>query len=176
MKLRNLLVPVTDNAECERALDVACKLADDHGATVTILHVIEIPPLLPLGAHMADEEDAAHRLLERVSAIADGYGVDLARRTLYDRDASEAIVGFAARRDADLIVLGAPRKRGKPFGSTVEHVLRKADCRVLVIGAAAPAESPTPPRSQPRSSRVAGGSATTTVRRRSPSATARGST
>jgi nucleotide-binding universal stress UspA family protein len=33
-------------------------------------------------------------------------------------------------------VIGAPRKRNKPFGSTVEHVLRKADCRVMMIGAA----------------------------------------
>ena len=141
MKLRNLLVPVTSTSESERAIDVACKLADDHGATVTLLHVIEIPPLLPLGAHMLDEEQTAHRLLERVTAVADGYGVDVARRTLYDRDAGEAIVGFAARAGCDLIVLGAPRKRRRPFGSTVEHVLRKAECRVLVIGAA-PTQEP----------------------------------
>ena len=40
------------------------------------------------------------------------------------------------RQEIELIVLGAPRKRHEPFGSTVEHVLRKADCRVLMIGAA----------------------------------------
>ena len=136
MELRNLLVPVADNPESERAMDVACRLADEHGATIAVLHVVEIPPVLPLGAHMTEEHQAAHLLLERTAAIADTYGVNVAPRILHDRVAGEAIVGFAARRGVELIVIGAPRKRQKPFGSTVEHVLRKADCRVLMIGAA----------------------------------------
>lgn len=143
MELRNLLVPVADNAESERAMDVACRLADDHGATIAVLHVIEIPALLPLGAHMTAEENASHRLLERMTSVADRYGVRVTARTLYDRSAGEAIVGFAARRDVDLIAIGARRKRGKPFGSTVEHVLRKADCRVLMLGAAPAQEAVT---------------------------------
>jgi nucleotide-binding universal stress UspA family protein len=60
---------------------------------------------------------------------------------LQDRDAGEAIVGFAARRGVDLIVIGAPRKPHKVFGSTVEHVLHKADARVMLIGAA-PVQEP----------------------------------
>jgi nucleotide-binding universal stress UspA family protein len=136
VELRNLLVPVAANPESERAMDVACRLADEHGATIAVLHVVEIPPVLPLGAHMTEEHQAAHRLLERTAAIADRYGVNVAPRLLQDRVAGEAIVGFAARRAVELIVIGAPRKRQKPFGSTVEHVLRKADCRVLMIGAA----------------------------------------
>lgn len=131
-----MLVPVADNAESERAMDVACRLAADHGATIAVLHVVEIPPVLPLGAHMRAEQEAAHRLLERTAAIADTYGVNVVPRILQDRNAGEAIVGFAARREVELIVLGAPRKRNRPFGSTVEHVLRKAACRVMMIGAA----------------------------------------
>jgi nucleotide-binding universal stress UspA family protein len=136
VELRNLLVPVVDNAESERAMDVACRLADDHGATIAVLHVVEIPPVLPLGAHMTVEVGAAHRLLERTAAIADMYGVNVVPRILQDRDAAEVIVGFAARREVELIAIGAPRKRNRPFGSTVEHVLRKAHCRVLMISAA----------------------------------------
>ena len=140
MELRKLLVPVADNPESERAMDVACRLADGRRATIAVLHVIEIPPVLPLGAHMFAEQQAAHRLLERMAAVADTYGVDVTPRILQDRVAGEAIVGFAARREVELIVIGAPRKRNKPFGSTVEQVLRKADCRVLMIGAAPVAE------------------------------------
>jgi nucleotide-binding universal stress UspA family protein len=135
MELHKLLVPVADNPESERAMDVACRLADGRRASIAVLHVIEIPPVLPLGAHMTAEQQAAHRLLERMAAVADTYGVNVAPRILQDRVAGEAIVGFAARRDVELIVIGAPRKRSKPFGSTVEQVLRKADCRVLMIGA-----------------------------------------
>jgi nucleotide-binding universal stress UspA family protein len=137
---RNLLVPAADNPESERAMDVACRLADGH-SVISVLHVVEIPPVLPLAAHMKDEQHAAHQLLERLAAIADTYGVKVAPRMLQDRSAGEAIVGFAARRGVDLIVIGAPRKPHKAFGSTVEHVLRKADSRVLMIGAA-PAREP----------------------------------
>jgi len=136
VELRKLLVPVAENAESERAMDIACRLVNDRRASIAVLHVVEIPPVLPLGAHMTAEEQAAHRLLERMTAIADRYGVNVAPRTLHDRVAGEAIVGFAARREVELIVIGAPRKRRRPFGSTVEHVLRKADCRVLLFGAA----------------------------------------
>jgi nucleotide-binding universal stress UspA family protein len=45
----------------------------------------------------------------------------------------------AEERRTKLIVIGAPRERSRAFGSTVEHVLKKAPCRVLVIGAAADA-------------------------------------
>jgi nucleotide-binding universal stress UspA family protein len=136
MELRNLLVPVGDNPESERAMDLACRLADEHRTTIAVLHVVEIPPVLPLGAHMTAEEQAGHQLLERMAAVADTYGVKVVPRMLHDRVAGEAIVGFAARRQVDLIVIGAPRKRNRPFGSTVEHVLRRADSRVMLVSAA----------------------------------------
>jgi nucleotide-binding universal stress UspA family protein len=136
VEIRSLLVPVTDNEESERAMDVAGRLAADRGATIAVVHVVEVPAVLPLGAHMTAEDSAAHQLLERSAAIAETYGVSVVTRILHGRDAGEEIVAFAAERNAKLIVIGAPRKRHKPFGSTVEHVLRKADCRVLMIGAA----------------------------------------
>jgi nucleotide-binding universal stress UspA family protein len=138
---RNLLVPVSDNVESERAMDVACRLAADHGATVTVVNVVEVPPVLPLDAHMRQEEATAHRLLERTAAIADTYGVNVVPRILRARDAAQAIVSQAEERRSEILVIGAPRKPHRrfhdAFGSTVEHVLKKAPCRVMVIGAAA---------------------------------------
>jgi nucleotide-binding universal stress UspA family protein len=134
---RNLLVPVSPNSESERAMDVACRLAADHGATISAVAVVEIPPELPLDAHMTAEEAAAHRLLERAAAIADTYGVDVAPRILRAREAAAAIVARAEQRHVEIIVIGAPRKqrlrRRAPFGSTVAHVLKNATCRVMVI-------------------------------------------
>src|SRR5262249_58666734 len=95
-------------------------------AVIAVRHVIEIPPVLPLAAHMTDEEHGAHRLLERMAAVADTYGVKVVPRMLQDRNAGEAIVGFAARREVDLIVIGAPRNPPQALGTTREHVRRKA--------------------------------------------------
>jgi nucleotide-binding universal stress UspA family protein len=130
---RRLLVPVVDNAESEQAMDAACRLAADRGAEIAAVTVIEVPPVLPLDAHMTDDEAAAHRLLERACAIADRYGVSVTPRIMRGRNAADAIVAEAERRDTELIVIGAPRKRRRTFGSTVSHVLKKAPSRVLVI-------------------------------------------
>ena len=55
------------------------------------------------------------------------------------REPGEVLAEEAAARHADLVVVGARRHRRKPFGRTVESVLRLSPCRVLVI--AAPAEA-----------------------------------
>jgi nucleotide-binding universal stress UspA family protein len=138
---RNLLVPISDNVESEQAMDTACRLAADRGATVAVVNVVEVPPVLPLDAHMTSEETVAHRLLARAAAIGESYGVTPVPRILRARTAAEVIVLQAEQRGTELIVIGAPRKRRRAFGSTVEHVLRKAPCRVLVIGAAADSAS-----------------------------------
>ena len=117
-------------------MDAACRLAAARVGVITAVAVVEVPPSLPLDAHMKAEEQAAHELLERHSAIADRYGVRVSPRLLRGRDAGSVIVEQAESRDSELIVIGAPRRRhGRAsFGSTVEHVLKRARCRVMFIG------------------------------------------
>jgi nucleotide-binding universal stress UspA family protein len=135
---RRLLVPVVANAESARAVEIACCLAAEDHASITALAVVEVPPLLPLDAHMVDVEDAARRLLERVGATGDAYGVDVSQQLLRARDAGAAIVEKALTIGIELIVIGAPRRRllssrAVVFGSTIERVLRDAPCRVMVV-------------------------------------------
>jgi nucleotide-binding universal stress UspA family protein len=61
-------------------------------------------------------------------------------RLVRGRSASVEIVAEAARRDAEIIVLGSPRKtlvqrRRGVFGATVDRVMRNAPCRVMVTAA-----------------------------------------
>jgi len=130
---RSILVPVADNAETDKALDVACRLAAEHGSTITVVAVIEVPRVLPLGAHMFEEEAAAKRLLRRAEAVGESYGVRMVERIVRGRGAGPAIVEEANARRIELIVVGARRGRRRPFGRTVESVLKHASCRVLVI-------------------------------------------
>ena len=133
-----ILVPVTANVESERAMDVACRLAFEHAGAITIVTVVEVPAVLPLDAHMTAEEGTAHRLLERHAAIADAYGVGVSPRLVRGRDAGRAILHQAEIRRSELIVIGAPRRQrpGLAYGRTVEHVLKRATCRVMFIGSA----------------------------------------
>ena len=136
---RSILVPLAENAETDQALDVACRLAAEHRASITAVAVIEVPASLPLDAHMVDEAAHAKQLLKRADAVADSYGIHVIGRVVRGREAGEAVAQEAAARHVDLVVLGARRHHRKPFGHTVERVLRDSPCRVLVI--APPAEA-----------------------------------
>lgn len=137
---RRILVPTAGNPESEKAMDVACRIAAARCALITVIAVVEIPALLPLDAHMTDEESWAHQILDRAASIADSYGVGVSKRHIRAREAASAILDQAAVSACEIIVLGAPRRRRPTHdsivGDTVEHVLKRAPCRVMLIGAA----------------------------------------
>jgi len=137
---RRILVPIAGNPESEKAMDVACRIAATRSAAITVVAVVEIPALLPLDAHMTDEESRAHQILERAASIADSYGVGVSKCHMRAREAASAILDQAAVSACEIIVLGAPRRRRPTHdsivGDTVEHVLKRAPCRVMLIGAA----------------------------------------
>jgi APA family basic amino acid/polyamine antiporter len=141
LEYRNVLVPVVERHESEEAVDLACRLATERGASIVALTVIEVPLQLPLDAELPVQvEERAHDLLDEVRAIGEAYGVDMIGRIVRARRAGRAIVDEADRRNSEIIVMGAPRRdkqrsRGRIFGDTVDFVLKNAPCRVLVAAA-----------------------------------------
>jgi APA family basic amino acid/polyamine antiporter len=134
---RRIVVPLVAGVESETAMALAAELADDHGAAITAVVVIEVDAELPLEAHMLEEEAQAKRVLEEARAIGGARGVKVRARTLRARQAGEAIVAEAEAVQADLVVLRAPRKQrvgrhARVFGRTVDYVLKHASCRVMV--------------------------------------------
>jgi nucleotide-binding universal stress UspA family protein len=144
---RSILVPIAENPETQRALDVACRLANEHGGRLVLVAVVEVPPLLPIDAHMRPEEAEGKRLLGEARAVADSYGLAAVERLARGREAATPIVELAASERSDLIVIGTPR-RARPgpsapvFGHTTQAVLKRAPCRTMVV--AAPALVPVP--------------------------------
>jgi nucleotide-binding universal stress UspA family protein len=126
-----VVVPLTHDPASEKALDLACRLAAERHALLAAIVVIEIPALLPLDAHMLEEEDNAYRLLDQAEAVADSYGVSVSPRVLRARDAAGAIAEHARSLDADLIIIGGSRNRGRTpnaplFDAGVYDLLKKA--------------------------------------------------
>src|SRR4030095_4321533 len=89
-----------------------------------------------LDARLPEQQDDAEALLDDAQALVESYGVRAVTRLLRARKAGPAIVEEARRRDAELVLLGAPRRavggRRALFGGTVDYVLRESPCRVLV--------------------------------------------
>jgi len=135
LEYRNILVPVKPGRASEEAIDLACRLAADRGASIAALSVIVVPLDQPLDMRLEEEERLADEALDAAAAIAELYGVKFTERFVRARHAGRAIVDEAARRQSEIIVMGAPRgSRGRGvFSDTVDFVLKHAPSRVMVV-------------------------------------------
>ena len=132
----SILVPMKLGAIGEEMIATAVKLARDRGAHVEALYVIRVPLDQSLEAELDDQEEAAAASLAEARLLGNDNGVDVQVETVRARSIGDAIVDEARRRGSDLIVVGsAPRwrRQSRFFSPTVEYVLRKAPCEVLVV-------------------------------------------
>lgn len=137
LEYRRLLVPVISGQPSDDAMDVACRLAAERGSQIVALNVLEVPLDLSLREDFPELARAANHELDEAVAIGDSYGVRTLGRLERARSAGPAIVAEAEARQAEIIVLGSPRRRltaaqSAVFGATVDYVLKHAPCRVLV--------------------------------------------
>jgi APA family basic amino acid/polyamine antiporter len=133
LEYRTILVPIVSGPESHESVDLAARLAGERGATIVALRVIVLPLDQPLDADMHELELEADHLLDDARATAESYGVRMVDRIVRARNAGRAIVEEAERRQAEIIVLGAPRGLHRDiFGKTVDYVLKNAPCRVMI--------------------------------------------
>jgi basic amino acid/polyamine antiporter, APA family len=133
LEYMTILVPIVSGPESHESVDIAARLAAERGATIVALRVLVVPMDQMLDAPMPDDEAEADRLLDDARFAAEAYGVRMVDRLVRSRHAGRAIVEEATRRQAEIVVLGAPRGRHKEiFGKTIDYVLKNAPCRVMV--------------------------------------------
>ena len=135
VEYRTVVVPVVRSFESEEALVAAARLAAERAARVVVVHVLEVPLDLPLDVELPELEREADDVLDQSAAIVESYGVRTVVRLLRARAAGPAIVEEAESRNAELVVVGAPRVRPgrkRIFGTTVDYVLRHSATRVLI--------------------------------------------
>jgi nucleotide-binding universal stress UspA family protein len=103
---------------------------------VSVLHVVRVPLDLPLDAPMHDAEERATASIAEAKLLASEHDVTVEGEIVRARALGEAIVDRALERNVDLIIMGsAPRwrRQSRFFSPTVDYVLRRAPCEVMVI-------------------------------------------
>ena len=132
-----VLVPMKLGDIGEEMVATAVALAKERGATVEAIFVVRVPREFPLEGPLPPEVAERARLsMEEAQALGEDNGVEVETETVAARSIGHAIVDQAARRDADLIVLGSSprwRRQSRFFSPTVDYVLRHAPCQVLVV-------------------------------------------
>jgi APA family basic amino acid/polyamine antiporter len=134
---RRILVPMKLGDIGEEMIATAIALAKEHDAEIEAITVVRVPREFqlegPLPPEVAARVDAS---LEEARMLGEDHGVDVNTSVVRARSIGHAIVDEAASRHADVIVLGSSprwRRQSRFFSPTVDFVLRRAPCEVLVV-------------------------------------------
>ncbi|SEM79656.1 universal stress protein [Halomonas caseinilytica] len=133
---RTLLFACDLSAENRAAFARAIRLAGESGARLDIVHVLD--PYLPRRVLHDLEEAVVTDIGATLTDIREDYAL-AEPASLIQTVAGEPyteIIREAHEREADMIILGAHRKRGQPdlvHGTTLARVLRSAPCPVLSV-------------------------------------------
>jgi nucleotide-binding universal stress UspA family protein len=143
----NILVAVDGSEASRHALAQAVELARRLAARLHIVHVVDMG-WLPLGPEVAIDIDALSAARRNAGEKILAEACDEARKAGFEVDAAlietgtpdehvaEAIAGEAARRAADLLILGSHGRRGFQrlmLGSVAERAARLSPVPVLLV-------------------------------------------
>ena len=142
---KRLLVPLDGSALAEEALTHARNLAAQFGSKIILLRVvvspyaIAAPDLILAGYDPVDADfiKTAEEYLQSVAAGLQLAGLQATARTC-EGPVAEAIIGYAADADADMIVMSTHGRGGLSrwvYGSVADRVLQAAPCPVLLVRA-----------------------------------------
>ncbi|MDL5360647.1 universal stress protein [Halalkalicoccus sp. NIPERK01] len=135
---KTILVPTDGSESANRAVEHALDLAENYGATVHTLHVVDTarygePTLSSAEVVLNELEERGYGLLEEVADLADDRELSVETRLCRGRPHQE-IIDYADAIDADLIVLGCQGQSHRidgHVGSVADRVVRTAARPVL---------------------------------------------
>ena len=154
VRYAGVLVAFEEGTYSEDAMATALKLAAHKGGNILVLSTVTVPQHLSLDAPLEEAEQTAQAVIETARQWV-GRGRRVRGRIVKVRqgEAGHRIVREAREAHSDAIVMSMPASRptgGKVLSKTLEIVLGKRPCRVIIDSAPArplkPAERAAAPR------------------------------
>jgi nucleotide-binding universal stress UspA family protein len=148
-KISKIIVPIDGSKNSMEAADYAVKMAEKYGSEVSVVHVVNIDQYLQsLGLYRLSYPDPIKKKIEEAKAEAQKWFAEIIsnaeqRKVRVKTDVVDssmsvvaAIVNYADREKADLIVIGTRGRSGISkmlLGSVASGVVTYAPCPVLVV-------------------------------------------
>ncbi len=130
-----ILVPVDGTRLTDEMMVLGCQLAADKGATIDAVYVVQVPMNLPLDATMPEERERGRSVLDAALAVAQEFRVEAWPHLVAARTVGRAVVQTAEEWDADVVIMGAVRRRrldDRLLDDSAAYVLRHAPGEVLL--------------------------------------------
>lgn len=139
--MKNILVAVDLSQSAHLIVKRARQLADQFGAKLSIVHVLEYRPIVYGGSEFAVSLDSTVvEMFEKnaraaLKKLCEENNIPEARQYLQVDSVKQAIVDLTKKLKVDLLVVGSHGKHGAQLllGSTANAILHAAQCDVLAV-------------------------------------------
>ncbi len=132
MRIKNILLPTRGHLGTD-TLQVGCAIAKMFGSKLTVIHVVEVPFMLPINANLKSLDEYSVNMLKKAEAIALDHGVEIELKSIQARSCVKAIISLTENKEYDLLILGAVVN--KSIGPLAQNLMKSiVNCRVWVIG------------------------------------------
>lgn len=135
--IRTILLATDLTAASREATERAIDLAGRLGARLLIVNVLEKRRLAGAGSHERVDQARSEREALLVKVVRDARAAGITAEFLvWEGDPGGSIAAAAEAEGADLVVVGTRGRSGAErmlLGSVSDHVVRHAECPVLVV-------------------------------------------
>ena len=131
---KSILCALEDNEDAPGLLQAAAAFAARYDARLSIVHVLETPPVIPGVDFTPYRQQLMNAANDRLRELKDRFATN-ATHSVVDDAIPGGIHKEAVRRNADLIIVGRGRVQGlaSRAWSSLYSILRDAPCPVLSI-------------------------------------------
>ena len=135
IEYRSVLVAFEDDAPfSEETVTTAVKLAARRRRGIHVVSVVTVPTHLPLDAALEAQESEAQSKIEQAKLIG-GVRVGGHVHRVRPNQAGRSISEEAREMKASALIMGLRYRNGAPlYGKTLQTVLAKRPCRVIIVG------------------------------------------
>jgi nucleotide-binding universal stress UspA family protein len=133
-KAKRILVGLKTLEQAVELTDLACCVGA-RGASLLLVHVIELPDPTPIDADVPDLEATAQKILRTAERVAKRNRLKAKKLIIRARNAGPAILDELKDKKMEMGVLGYHHGRTISefvFGTTAQHLARKAPCPLLL--------------------------------------------
>jgi nucleotide-binding universal stress UspA family protein len=133
-KAKRILIGLKTLDHAVELTDLACRLGA-RGASLLLVHIIELPDPTPLDAEVPDLDAMAKKILRTAERVASRSEMKVSRLVLRAHDAGPALLDEMKEKKVELALIGYHHRRTLGeivLGTTAQHLASHAPCHLLI--------------------------------------------
>jgi len=134
--MKKILIAINGDDSSTELVNLGLLLGKQERAELYVVYVFEVPLSLTLDSENPGELEKGDKILEKAVELAEEKRLEIVTDIIQARSAGAGIVSQAFNLNADMVIIGMKEFHlfgDIPHSPTVEYVLMKAPCRVIVV-------------------------------------------